>query len=115
MTKAITYRWKLREVMATRGMWATTDLAPLLEERGIHLSPAQVYRLVANTPERLSMQTLAAICDALNCSPNDVIETVAVHQAAARPQKKRAAVSGDRDTSADLRPTRARIVRDAEE
>jgi hypothetical protein len=32
------YRWHLRTVMADRGMFATTDLIPLLADRGITLS-----------------------------------------------------------------------------
>ena len=40
------YRWNLRALMADRGMFATSDLVPLLAERGVHLSREQVYRLV---------------------------------------------------------------------
>lgn len=71
------YRWNLRVLMANRDMFATTDLAPLLAERGITLSATQVYRLVAQTPERLSLLTLMALCDILECTPNDLIEPVA--------------------------------------
>jgi DNA-binding Xre family transcriptional regulator len=74
VTKKMGYRWRLREVMAEHGMWKTTDLAPLLAERGIHLSAAQIYRLVAQVPERLSLPVLAALCDILGCSPIDLIE-----------------------------------------
>jgi DNA-binding Xre family transcriptional regulator len=63
--------------MAERNMFATTDLVPLLAERGVVLSAAQVYRLVTQTPERLSLRTLMALCDILACSPNDLIEPVA--------------------------------------
>ena len=59
------YRWNLRKLMATRDMYATTDLVPLLAERGIHLSREQVFRLVTTTPQRLSLDTLAALCDIL--------------------------------------------------
>ena len=68
------YRWKLRLVMAQQGMFATTDLVPLLAERGVKLSVAQVYRLVAQTPERLNLITLVALCDILGCGPSDLIE-----------------------------------------
>lgn len=70
------YRWHLRRLMAEHGMYATTDLVPLLAERGVVLSPTQVYRLVTGTPERLSLRTLAALCDILDCTPNQLIETV---------------------------------------
>ncbi|MEV4176283.1 helix-turn-helix transcriptional regulator [Nonomuraea sp. NPDC049709] len=68
------YRWRLREVMAARGMFSTTDLRPLLAERGIDLSLSQVYRLVAEKPERLSLRTLMALLDILDCTMEDLIE-----------------------------------------
>ena len=68
------YRWRLRQVMADNNLWKATELAPLLEARGITLSTAQLYRLVAKTPERLSLPTLAALCDIFSCTPNDLIE-----------------------------------------
>jgi DNA-binding Xre family transcriptional regulator len=74
MTCKLDYRWRLRQVMAGRGMFSTTDLRPLLAERGIELSPSQVYRLVAEKPERLSLRTLMALLDILDCSMEDLIE-----------------------------------------
>jgi DNA-binding Xre family transcriptional regulator len=71
------YRWHLRRLMAERDMYATTDLRPLLAERGVVLSREQVYRLVTRTPERLSLATLAALCDILGCVPGDIVEPVA--------------------------------------
>jgi DNA-binding Xre family transcriptional regulator len=68
------YQWNLRTLMAGRGMFATSDLVPLLAERGVHLSREQVYRLVTTPPQRLSMDTLAALCDILGATPSDLIE-----------------------------------------
>lgn len=73
--RAVGYTWRLREVMAAHGVWKTTDLVPLLAERGVTLSPAQVYRLVAKVPERLSLKTLSALCDIFSCTPADLITT----------------------------------------
>lgn len=67
-------QWHLRKLMAEQGMFATSDMVPLLAERGIHLSREQVYRLVTQPPQRLSMDALAALCDILGCTPNDLIE-----------------------------------------
>lgn len=77
MTPKLDYRWHLREVMATRGMFSTTDLRPLLAERGIDLSPSQTYRLVVERPERLSLKTLMALLDILGCSMDELIEPIA--------------------------------------
>ena len=68
------YQWHLRLRMAEQGMFATSDLVPLLAERGVHLSREQVFRLVTQPPQRLSMDTLAALCDILSCQPNALIE-----------------------------------------
>ncbi|SCF72174.1 hypothetical protein GA0115254_11309 [Streptomyces sp. Ncost-T10-10d] len=35
MPRQINYRWRLRELMATRGMFTVTELIPHLTERGI--------------------------------------------------------------------------------
>jgi DNA-binding Xre family transcriptional regulator len=74
------YRWKLRKLMADREMFQTTDLVPLLAERGVNLSREQVFRLVTQPPQRLSMDTLAALCDILGCQPNDLIEIEVVNE-----------------------------------
>ena len=79
MIRRMGYAWHLRLRMAERGMYATTDLVPLLAERGVHLSREQVFRLVTQPPQRLSMDTLAALCDILSCQPNDLIEITVVN------------------------------------
>jgi DNA-binding Xre family transcriptional regulator len=68
------YQWHLRRLMADRQMFQTSDLVPLLAERGVVLSREQVYRLVTRPPQRMSMDTLAALCDILECTPNDLIK-----------------------------------------
>lgn len=35
--KTLDYEWRLREVMATRRLFSTTKLIPLLNERGVYL------------------------------------------------------------------------------
>jgi DNA-binding Xre family transcriptional regulator len=105
--REISYQWRLREVMAQRGLFATTELVPLLGERGITLSASQVHRLVTGTPERLSLPVLAALCDILEVTPAELIATRAANAA---PRK-----TGTGDTLAavelptDLRPRRARL------
>ena len=63
MARKLDYRWNLRQAMASRGMFATTDLIGPLAQRGIRLSSSQVYRLVAERPERLSLKVLMALLD----------------------------------------------------
>ncbi len=112
MTRHVGYRWHLRQLMATRGMFATSDLAPHLAERGIELSPAQVWRLVTTTPERLNLHVLAALCDILGCTPAELIEPVAQPRAG---RARTTATGGGTPPPAPsserpLRPRRARII-----
>ncbi|WP_433892577.1 helix-turn-helix domain-containing protein [Streptomyces sp. CA-111067] len=112
MARKLDYRWHLREVMATRGMFSTTDLRPLLAERGIDLSPSQTYRLVVERPERLSLKTLMALIDILGCSMDELIEPVA---AAGTRHRRSATADGGMASGKDCglggsRPKRARIV-----
>lgn len=100
------YQWHLRVRMAEAGMYATTDLTPLLAERGVVLSAAQTYRLVTGTPERLSLRILMALCDILVSTPNDLIEPVA----AAKPRTRATGTGGAPPGPVD----RARTPRRAE-
>ncbi|AWK76563.1 hypothetical protein CBI38_34975 (plasmid) [Rhodococcus oxybenzonivorans] len=61
MKRTVDYTWRLAELMAARGQHNSTDLIPLLHERGIDLSRPQVYRLVTQRPERVSLQMVAAL------------------------------------------------------
>lgn len=91
MIKKMSYRWQLRTLMAEHDMFQTSDLVSPLAERGIHLSREQVYRLVTQPPQRLSMDTLAALCDILGCTPNDLIEIAVVNAPVAKAAGGRAA------------------------
>lgn len=105
MAAKLDYRWHLRQVMAHRDMFATTDLLAPLAERGIHLSASQVYRLVVERPKpRLSLRILMALLDILGCSMEELIEPVA-----AAPAKK-AKAAGAEGGIGTLRPKRARIT-----
>ncbi len=63
MKRDVDYTWRLAEVMARAGMHNSTDVAPLLRERGIDLSASQVYRVITQRPERVSLKLLAALTD----------------------------------------------------
>lgn len=102
----LNYRWNLRQVMASRGMFATTDLTPLLAKRGIRLSSSQVYRLVVERPQRLSLKVLMALLDILGCTMDELIEPVT----ATRSARKAKAAGGPEAGIGDLRPKRARII-----
>ena len=108
MTARLDYRWHLRQVMAAQGMFSTTDLLAPLAQRGIVLSSSQVYRLVVDRPERLSLKILMALLDILDCSMEDLIEPVTAAAAPGRSRETRAAGGGT--GVGELRPKRARIA-----
>lgn len=100
MIKKMGYQWMLRKLMSDRELFQTSDLVPLLAERGVVLSREQVYRLVTNPPQRLSMDTLVALCDILECTPNDLIKAEIVNT-----QVRKAAGGEAGPTSTTPRPT----------
>ena len=108
MAARLDYQWHLRQVMAARGMFSTTDLIGPLADREITLSSSQVYRLVVERPERLSLKILMALLDILDCSMDDLIEPVAAVEQA---RKSRAGGGGEASAGVGtLRPKRARIT-----
>src|SRR5438270_3989771 len=106
MARKLDYQWRLRHVMAEKGMFATTDLLEPLAQREIHLSSSQVYRLVVERPERLSLKILMALLDILDCTMEDLIEPIAV----AKPAGRKRTAGGEEAGVGGLRPKRARIT-----
>lgn len=106
MARKLDYRWRLRQVMAARGMFQTTDLIEPLAQREIHLSSSQVYRLVVERPERLSLKVLMALLDLLDTTMDELIEPVA----ASPPARGQRAAGGEQASIGQLRPKRARIT-----
>lgn len=106
MPAKLDYHWHLRKVMADRGMFATTDLIAPLDKRGITLSSSQVYRLVVDRPERLSLKVLVALLDILDCTMDDLIEPAVSTQASTTRAKK---AVGAEASIGELRPKRARV------
>ena len=67
--------WRLRMAAAQREVWTGTQLRRLLAERaGLRLSSASVSALITRQPAQLKLSTLAALCTALECTPNDLLE-----------------------------------------
>ena len=81
MAAKLDYRWRVRTVMAERGMFATTDLIEPLARRSIGLSSSQVYRLVviatARRPGALRELT-DTYPDRLQLEPLDVTDPAEV-------------------------------------
>lgn len=90
------FEWRLREVMAHRQLWHTSQLQPLLAERGFELSRSQVYRLVAQPPGRISVELILALCDILDCRFEDLVGRTTAP--AARPAKRRRKAAGETGT-----------------
>ena len=109
MTREITYEWKVREFMARSHIYNSKKLTELLRQRGITLSPTQVWRLVTKDPERISFAVLGALCDILGVQVNELIVFTTTD---ARTMRRKAAGSPDLPDLRDYRPVRARVVTD---
>lgn len=112
MKREVDYTWRLAELMAAQGMHNSTDLAPRLAERGIQLSRPQVYRVVHQRPERVSLQLMAALCDILGCGIDDLVTVTA------NDVRRKKTASGTTpppnvvELNKSVRPRRARVLTD---
>ena len=106
MTTRVSFQWNLRQVMAENGMFQTTDLVAPLAARGIELSRQMVHRVVTKTPQRINLDLLAALCDILNCTADDLLELRREHV-----RDTPVAVNDHGPGIGDLKPVRAIIRR----
>jgi DNA-binding Xre family transcriptional regulator len=112
MSRHVRMQWNLRQVMADRGLFQTSELMPLLAERSIHVSREHVYRLVTRDPQRINVDILAALCDALSCTLDDLMTPVVVAQPCA--DTGTGGTGGHAEggpTLGAIRPVRARVRR----
>jgi DNA-binding Xre family transcriptional regulator len=99
------FEWKLRELMAMRGMFNTSDLIAPLADRGIHLSRSQVYRLVAESPERISLSMLLALIDILGCQLTELAVPGEAKPTRTARRTARRKAAGETATSGKLPPS----------
>jgi DNA-binding Xre family transcriptional regulator len=104
MANQLDYEWRLRILLAEKGIFNIKPLVALLAEHGIRLSDSQVWRLVTGKPERLSLQVLIVLCKILDCTPTDLIRPVE-RSGQARLERRSAAQAG----AGSVVPERARI------
>lgn len=84
-------RWRLRMVAAQREVWTGAQLRRLLAERaGLNMSAASVSALMTKQPTQVKMQTLIALCTALECTPDELFEVDTTPITRAKPPARRA-------------------------
>jgi len=103
----IDYEWRLRPLLAERGVYNAGQLSPLLAEHGVRLSETQVWRLLTGKPERLNLHTLMVLCEILGCTSNDLIRRTETTSQALRERRSVAASGGG---VGNLVPKKARIA-----
>ncbi|SDN35692.1 DNA-binding transcriptional regulator, XRE family [Cryobacterium flavum] len=69
------FRWRLRMAAAQREVWTGAQLRRLLADKaGLELSSASISALMTQQPSQIKLATLAALCQALDCTANDLLE-----------------------------------------
>jgi DNA-binding Xre family transcriptional regulator len=111
MKRQVDYAWRLAEIMAAHGMHNSTDLIPRLVERGIQLSRPQVYRVVHQRPERVSLQLMAALCDIFGCGMEDLVTVTATDVRGRKAASAAATAPNVVELNKSVRPRRARVIR----
>jgi len=108
VTRELQYQWHLAELMTRAGMLNSTDIGPLLHDRGINYSPSQLYRLYSGKPERISLPLLVALCDILGCNMEELI----TYDVAPVARRRAAGDAHPAELRGGIRPKRAEIFRE---
>ena len=106
MAKQLDYEWRLRILLAEKGIFSSKPLVGLLADRGIRLSDSQAWRLVTGKPERLSLQLLVVLCEIVDCTPNDLIRPTSARARCGLSAAPRAGRSREHRPEARSRPRR---------
>lgn len=101
------YDWKLRELMAMRGMFQTTELGRKLADHGIDLDRTQVYRLVTRKPVEMKISVMLALCRILECQITDLAVPAGDQRPARNPKAARTQADGG-DRGPGTHPARRR-------
>lgn len=103
-------RWKLRMAAAQREIWTGAQLRRLLiDKAGLELSSASISALMTKQPTQVKLETLLALCVALECTPNDLFEVDATAMIRPDPIESTAATPTARavgETSGSAKPDR---------
>jgi len=97
--------WRLRELMAGKGLFSAVQLQQALAGHGVTLGASQAHELLTRAPKQPHMMVLFALCEVLDCT---LVDLWVVHQAAATPAEGKVA-AGARERLAKLRPVAARL------
>jgi hypothetical protein len=97
--------WRLRELMAGKGLFSAVQLQQALADHGVTLGPSQAHELMTRAPKQPRTAVLFALCEVLDCTLADLW---VVHQAAAKPAEGKVA-AGARERLAKLKPVAARL------
>jgi hypothetical protein len=76
------------------------------------LSRPQVYRVVHQRPERVSLQLIAALCDILSCGVDDLVIVTATDVRRRKASSQAAPTPNLVELNKVVRPRRARIISD---
>jgi DNA-binding Xre family transcriptional regulator len=102
-------RWKLRMAAAQREVWTGAQLRRLLlDKTGLELSSASISALLTKQPSQVKLETLAALCTALGCTPNDLFEIDATPLPRPQPQPQPSASAARAAAGATTRPGQGR-------
>lgn len=65
--------WNLGNLLYQRKILKVTEFKDLMILHGVPISYAQAHALVNEQPLRVTLRTVLAICEALNCSVDELI------------------------------------------
>ena len=69
----VSLEWRLRKIMAEKGIWSGSELGRLMKDKtGYSLSAPSISALLTNKPKQVKAETMDALCTTLECTPGDL-------------------------------------------
>jgi hypothetical protein len=98
-------QWRLRELLAAKGLFSAVQLQQALGEQGVKIGPSQAHELLTRAPRQPRMEVLFGLCQILECALGDLW----VLGEAVTPQAADRVAAGARGRLAHLKPVAARL------
>jgi len=96
--------WRLNVVMSERRIKTITELKRRLGEIGVHISSAQLGRVVWECPQKVNMELLAGLVTVLDCDVSDIMRVSASPEAKPTPQPAAQEPKAPKERKARVKP-----------
>ncbi|MCX7923865.1 MAG: helix-turn-helix transcriptional regulator [Clostridia bacterium] len=80
------FEWKLKYVMAKKGLWNGKQLSELLNKsKLVRINEIMADKLIEKLPVHIDTKMLISLCEVLECTPSDILYKGSYNNPPSRP------------------------------